>query len=348
MPPRVTVLMTTYNGSPFIGASVASILAQTFADFELLIVDDGSTDDTIAAIERHTDPRLRLIRTPANAGIAAARNTGFAAATGTYIAALDHDDLAAPDRLAHQVAYLDAHPAVVLLGTEVSINDNGHLRTPDHPSSGDPLAIRWQLLIDNPLTWSSVMFRAQTVRALGTFMRTDYEPADDFDFYHRILAQGDIARLGETLTTYRYHSSNTSHAAAARLNHNAARVLEAAYTPWLQAEAAPAALTVIRHLSDRHPASDRPTLRHIGETLIRLLEHFSQAQHLSAADHHRLARIAGQSWWRCVRAAVRSGNPTFITEHAHAGPLAAAQPPPSLDVLESLAIGTIRRLTLRP
>ena len=347
MPPRVTVLMTTYNGARFIGASLSSILAQSFTDFELLVVDDGSTDDTIAIIERHHDPRLRLIRMPANAGIVAARNIGFDAAKGTYIAALDHDDLADPDRLARQVAYLDAHPGVVLVGTEVRIDDNGHVRMPDHPSPGDPLAMRWQLLIDNPLTWSSVMFRAETVRALGTFMRADFEPADDFDFYHRMLTQGDIARLDETLTTYRYHSSNTSHVAAVRLHHNAARALQAAYTPWLQSDAAAAAASIIRHMSDRQPATDRAVLRHIGGSLSRLLKHFSQDQKLKPADHDRLACIAGQSWWRCVRAAIRSGNPTFITEHTRAAPLATAYPPPWRDILESLAIGTIRRLIRR-
>ena len=345
MPPRVTVLMTTYNGSPFIGASVASILAQTFADFELLIVDDGSTDTTAAIIERHTDPRLRLLRMPANAGIAAARNTAFSAARGAYIAALDHDDIAHPDRLARQVAYLDANPAVVLLGTAVRISDNGHLRSPDHPTPGDPLSIRWQLLIDNPLTWSSVMFRAETVHALGIFMRPDYEPADDFDFYHRMLTRGDIARLDEILTTYRYHTTNTSHATAPRLNRNAARVLEAAYTPWLKTGAAHIALTVIHHLSTRHPAGDRTTLRHIGATLTHLLEHFSHTHHLHDADRRRLAAIAGHAWWRCVRRAVRSGNPALITEYPHPRLLAAAHSPAWLDVLQSLAIGAIRRLT---
>lgn len=348
MPPRVTVLMTTYNGSRFIGASIDSILAQSFTDFELLVVDDGSTDGTIAVIERHADPRLRLLRMPANGGIVAARNAGFAAATSPYIAALDHDDLADPDRLARQVAYLDSNPATVLVGTEVRIDDNGHLRTPDHPSPGDPLAMRWQLLIDNPLTWSSVMFRAETVRALGTFMRADYEPADDFDFYHRMLTRGDIARIGEVLTTYRYHSANTSHATAARLNRNAARVLESAYAPWLHAAAAPAAEAVIRHLSDRHPAADRATLRHIGQTLTDVLAGFSRDQRLQSPDRLRLAAIAGQSWWRCIRAAVRSGNPSLITEHAKPTSLAAAFAPGWRDIIESLAIGTVRGLRRRP
>lgn len=345
--PRVSVLMTTWNGAAFIGVSIGSVLAQSFADFELIVVDDGSTDEAVAVIEAIDDPRVRLLRMPQNGGIVAARNAGFAIAGGTYIAALDHDDLADPERLARQVIFLDANPAVVLVGTEIRIDDNGTLRVPDHHRAGDGLAMGWQLLIDNPLTWSSVMFRAEAVRRLGVFMRGDFEPADDFDFYHRMLALGDVARLDEVLTTYRYHGGNASLVSADRLNRNAARVLTGAYAPWLGQSSMVAAELVVRHLSDRRPMRDRATLLRLGEILEALLAGYSVGHRLLGADVARVAVIAGQAWWRCVRASVRSGSPWLIGAYGQPRVLAAAFRPDWRDVVISVGVGSVRRLLRR-
>ena len=231
--PTVSVLMTTWNGAEFLGAGIASVLAQTFTDFELIVVDDGSTDATPAVLAAIGDKRLRVVRQAANGGVVAARNAGFAVARGQYVAALDHDDLSHPERLARQVAYLDAHPAVVLVATEIEIEAAGRRRAPDHVRGGDPTLLRWLLLVDNPLTWSSVMFRADAVRRMGGFMRPAYELADDFDFYHRLLGVGEIARLDAVLTVYRWHASNTSHGREDALNANAVKVLAMAYAPLL-------------------------------------------------------------------------------------------------------------------
>jgi glycosyltransferase involved in cell wall biosynthesis len=111
------MLMTTFNGAGFVGASIASVLAQSFSEFELIVVDDGSTDATAQVLEGILDPRLRVLRQAVNGGVVAARNAGFLAVRGRYVAALDHDDLSHPERLARQVAYLDAHPEVVLVAT---------------------------------------------------------------------------------------------------------------------------------------------------------------------------------------------------------------------------------------
>jgi hypothetical protein len=107
-----------------------------------------------------------------------------------YVATLDHNDLSLPERLAKQVAYLDTHPDVVLVATEIEIEAPGRRRASDHGRGGDPALMRWLRHVDNPLTWSSVMVRADAVRRLGAFVRPEYELADDFDLYHRLLAVG--------------------------------------------------------------------------------------------------------------------------------------------------------------
>ncbi|MEB2342845.1 MAG: glycosyltransferase family 2 protein [Flavobacteriia bacterium] len=117
LPPRVSVVLTLYNKGPFVAEAVRSILAQTFADFELLVVDDASTDEGPAEVAAIADPRVRFLPSAVNTGRPAAANRGIAAARGEFIAFLDADDLMYPERLAKQVAFLDAHPQVAIVGT---------------------------------------------------------------------------------------------------------------------------------------------------------------------------------------------------------------------------------------
>jgi hypothetical protein len=114
--PALTVVMTVYNGSPYVEEAVNSLLAQDFDDFELVIVDDGSTDGTAEALARRTDPRMRLVRR-AHAGRVAALNHAVGLARGRYLANLDADDVALPGRLALPVRFLDDHPDVAVVGS---------------------------------------------------------------------------------------------------------------------------------------------------------------------------------------------------------------------------------------
>ncbi len=158
--PQVSVLMPTHNGAAFVAASIQSLLAQSFGDFELIVVDDGSTDDTLDVLARIADPRLTVIASPVNLGPIHARNRAFAAARGRYIAALDQDDLCRPERLARQVAFLDRRPEVVLVATAASTLEGDRLRFEPVVRHTSPALIDWLLLTRNPLVWSSVMFRA--------------------------------------------------------------------------------------------------------------------------------------------------------------------------------------------
>ena len=127
------------------------------SDFELVVVDDASTDNTLAMLRAIDDPRVRVIASEQNGGPIAARNRAFEHARGRYIAGLDQDDLCHPERLKRQVAYMDAHPDVVLAATAVSIlQDDGRVED-DYaaPAITSPALIEWMMLFHNPLTWSS-------------------------------------------------------------------------------------------------------------------------------------------------------------------------------------------------
>ena len=207
--PTVSVIMSAYNAEAFLREALDSILAQTFEDFELIVVDDGSVDRTLEILAEYTDPRLRVIQNRCNLGAGAARNQGLRVARGKYFAVQDADDASVPDRLALQVAYLDAHPDVGLIGSTAFYvhtsrtlaetfprirdfrypasvhNKAGERRAEfdtnwlDVSADGLPmalfisplsdLAIAWTLLLHCALCNTTIMFRRTLYERLGGF-----------------------------------------------------------------------------------------------------------------------------------------------------------------------------------
>ncbi|HEX4261403.1 MAG TPA: glycosyltransferase family 2 protein [Acetobacteraceae bacterium] len=342
-PPRVSVLMTTFNGERTIGESIASVLAQTFEDFELVVVDDASTDTTAALLAGIADPRLRVLRNRHNLGVVGARNAGFALCRGAYLAALDHDDHAAPVRLARQVALLDAAPAVVLAGTRIrELHPDGRAVEDGFRGPETPAAMRWHLHLRNPFTYSSVMVRAEAIRRIGGFMRPAALYADDFDLYHRLAQVGDVAMLPEVLCTYRLHAGNATRTVKAEMDANAAAILGRAYAPWLAADAPEAARLMVAHVTNGSPVPDRTTLRRLGSILERVLAGFLAAHRPAAADAVRIREIAGQTWWHLVRAAMRRGRPWHFDEYRRCAALRTGFRAPLRDTAASVAIGLMR------
>jgi len=163
--PRITVLIPVYNREGYIAAAIDSVLAQSFTDFELLIVDDGSTDRSMEIISSYADPRIRIERNPYNKGGPWARNRGLDLARGEYVAMLDSDDVAAPERLARQNAFLDAHPNYALVGSgKHTLNASGK-RIKGLRSRPDTAAeIKAQLLFRCCIAHTSIMARTAIMR----------------------------------------------------------------------------------------------------------------------------------------------------------------------------------------
>lgn len=203
--PRVTVFVPVHNREDMICVAVNSILAQTFTDFELVVVDDGSTDRTVEVLERYDDPRLRVERNPSNLGIPATRNRGLELARGEYIALLDSDDHAYPERLARQVRYLDAHPDITQVGSWCSFMDAGGKmlgKVRRQPTRSDD--IHAHMLFHCPLVNRTVMARTAVLREAG--YDTDYPRCQDYDMHARLIANGHaLANLPEILVCGREH-----------------------------------------------------------------------------------------------------------------------------------------------
>lgn len=208
--PTVSVVLSVKNGDRDLPKAVGTILNQSFIDFELIAINNGSTDETGPFLDSITDPRLRVFHQQ-DAGLACALNRGISLARGRYIARQDHDDLADPSRIAKQVEFLDAHPDHGLVGTraEIWVGDTPSGRFHDHPTEDHVL--RFELLFNNPFLHSSVMMRKSVLGHVGVYS-TDAtrQPPEDYELWSRIARHYRVANLPERLTIYREVPSSMS------------------------------------------------------------------------------------------------------------------------------------------
>jgi len=198
--------MPTYNSARYLQESVQSVLAQTFSDFELIVVDDGSTDHTSGLLDEVRDSRVVVRSLERNSGLAAARNAGLELCRGSLIAWLDSDDVSQPDRLMRQVTILERQPRVGLCGTWVRTMGAGE-RVWRYPRKSDVLASR--MVFDDPYATSSVMVRRKALTDAGGF-DSQFAPAEDYDLWERVSRVWDGHTLPRVLTRYRLHDAQTS------------------------------------------------------------------------------------------------------------------------------------------
>lgn len=204
--PKIAVLMPVYNCELYIKEAVESILSQTYSDFEFLIIDDASTDETVSIIKSYTDTRIQLIEKPSNTGLTNSLNLGLQLAKGKYIARMDGDDISFPERFEKQIAYLEANPEVVLCGTSYKIM--GEEKRTLIPESHD--VIKLGLLKSNCIAHPSVMIRRKTLEEFSIIYDTTKEPAEDYALWVQLLGVGKLHNLQEVLLKYRMHDSSVS------------------------------------------------------------------------------------------------------------------------------------------
>ncbi|MGQ7242109.1 glycosyltransferase family 2 protein [Salinicola sp. V024] len=202
--PRVTVFIPVHNRQRYITTAVDSILTQTFEDFELLIVDDGSTDETLEVLSSYRDPRLRVESNSRNLGIPATRNRGLELARGEYIALLDSDDIAWPNRLARQVETLDRHPELVQIGSACDFMDGEGQRLKRvrrQPLAADDVAA--SLAFYCALTNRTIMARTAILREQR--YSEDFPRCQDYELHQRLSRTQRMANLGDILVCGREH-----------------------------------------------------------------------------------------------------------------------------------------------
>jgi glycosyltransferase involved in cell wall biosynthesis len=227
--PRVSVLLPVYNAEGYLPAMLESLQRQTLGDYEVIMVDDGSTDRSGAILERAAagDPRFRLIRQEANTGIVAALNRGIDECRAPYIARMDADDIALPDRFERQVAYMQANPDIVALGTSLAYID----------ARGRSLhrvrrcALGRSMLRGNPLLHPTVMLRRSVLAQHALRYRAEFIYAEDYHMWLELSRVGRLAALDEV--AYLYRVSDTT-LRSRKLRNMIRATLRVKLTGWLR------------------------------------------------------------------------------------------------------------------
>jgi GT2 family glycosyltransferase len=208
--PLVTVLMPARNAEAFLPSALHSLWSQTLDDFELIVVDDGSTDGTSNVLSRQTDPRLLVVPGQRDGSIAAALNTGLGLARGRFIARMDADDISVPDRLRVQLSALEGNERVGVIGSNIQfMRHDGRATSRRTHLPISPDGVRLHLHIGNCLPHPSAMLRRDVLESVGGY-RTDKPAAEDYDLWLRLMARTRLMNVEACLVHYRQHVGNAS------------------------------------------------------------------------------------------------------------------------------------------
>jgi glycosyltransferase involved in cell wall biosynthesis len=206
--------MPTWNGERFLRPAIESILNQTFRDFELIVIDDASTDSTpgILAEFKDKDARLVVLTNERNLGIAGATNRGLAAARGEYIALQDHDDISRPHRFQIQVDFLNSHSDVAVVGSAATLIDDGGVPYADFPLPCEEIDIKWRLLfVGDAFHYSSIMVRLNAMQQIGGYGEDPaFRYSEAYDPFSRLAMGHRMANLPDKLLLWRRHPGATS------------------------------------------------------------------------------------------------------------------------------------------
>lgn len=297
--PPVSVLMPAYNMDRFLPAAMDSIFGQTFPDFEVVVVDDGSTDSTGEVLAGYEDPRLHIVRHGRNNGLAAAYNTAINAARGEYVAVMDADDVSLPTRLERQMEFLAANPHVGVLGANYQpIDDHGR---PSGPPTAVPTLsghIHWMLHMHNCVNHPAAMIRRALLVSLGGYR--DAAAALDYDLWVRAAPMTRLANLSDVLVLYRQHDSNVSFLWKERSTRMAEAVALRAQASLLGGTPSVQALRVLREPETANRATEHvlEAARVLSEITRRCLE----LPGLPSADRSAIRRSAREGGRRLVAA----------------------------------------------
>jgi glycosyltransferase involved in cell wall biosynthesis len=301
--PRVTVLTAVRNGSLYLAETIDSIRKQTYSDWEYLIVDDASDDNTIAIVQQYMrqDARIRLLRRTTAGGPYTAANDGLREARGKYVVRTDGDDLSTPQRIEKQLAFFESHPEFrACVSYWQGLNENGIIPGTVTPAPTNPRVFRWQLLLRSPSLHSAVCYELSAIQEIGGYR--DLPLSQDYRLWCEFSLRGWVGSIPEVLCYVRSHPRRASHT-----NFEVQREL---------------ALGVLSdHLlaltGERWSREDLLALRAVGHSErmpvdkgIEMLDRWDRlwqaAKDLSPEDREELARTSAFRRWKHLRSNVRT------------------------------------------
>ena len=247
--PQISVILPIYNGEMYLAEAIDSILSQTYHDFELIIINDCSSDRTPEILSTYTDDRIRIVNNPSNLKLSRSLNKGIELARGQLIARMDADDISLPERFEKQIAFLERNPEIGVVGSQLKkIDENGNF-------SGYisrellPEILRWELFFGPPLGHPSVMMRADILKTVGGYSN-DLLVAVDYELWTRLIKITRFANLPEPLVLYRKHPETMSSKYHLEQSWTANRLQEQVQSDYIGAENAKKLVELI-HLENR-------------------------------------------------------------------------------------------------
>ena len=324
--PAVSVLMSVYNGERYLRQAVQSVLDQEFSDFEFLIFDDASTDQSGRIIEQFAaqDARIQVHVNRSNFGLTRSLNQGITLARGEFIARLDADDLALPRRLSRQAAYLNHYPRCAVVGSVARLIDAaGQQRGVTETFTRGALAA--QLFFFNSITHSSVMFRRKVIAGLGGYDE-QFTRAQDYDLWLRCLAGGHrVELLPDVLTSHREHAHRVTATQADNMEHFRRCVLKRGWREIVGVDVSDESLEIQHRLLMNLPVSNPPATKKFCAELRRLRQAFvnrfsgdpdavKHFDHLAKRLVRDLCRSSGESEERYEKYVTGMHAATFIIQ----------------------------------
>lgn len=206
--PLVSVVMSVYNGAAYLREAMDSILSQTYSNFEFIIINDGSSDGSLAIIQSYSDERIRLIDNGTNKGLIDSLNAGISVATGKYIARMDADDISLPGRFEKQVAFMETDTAVGVCGCDYTLfSENKETYSSAFKTHDEILG--W-MLFNASVAHPSLMIRASVLKEQRPVFNAEYKHAEDYDLWSRLLFTSRFGAVNEVLFKYREHAGQVT------------------------------------------------------------------------------------------------------------------------------------------
>ncbi|RXK88723.1 glycosyltransferase family 2 protein [Chlorobaculum sp. 24CR] len=299
--PTVTVLMPVHNGERYLKEAIESILAQTFADFEFLVIDDGSTDRSRQIVESYGNPRIVLVANADNRGTVHVLNQGIALAKGRYIARMDADDISLPERLERQVRFMDEHSEVGVSGAGMRVLKKGKLKNTMMLPTGDQ-ELKIQLLFSTCLYHPTVIIRTELAKAHPYPDNLVY--TQDYNYWTRLAPLARFANIDEILLHFREHEGQIS-TRKADLQITNARALRTEYLKRLAGEVSDEQLAIHHAIAENRNDIDLEQAKAWLEELVGT----NDATGMFDAEIFR--REMGRKWWLVCRKNTGHGKATL-------------------------------------
>lgn len=316
--PTVSVQIAVYNGARFLAATLDSLLSQTWTDFELIVVDDGSSDATPQLLAEYAarEPRISLLHNPTRQGVSAARNRALAVSRGRYVAISDADDCSYPQRLEKQVAFLDEHPEIGVVSSGISWLDETGQPLHKEQRPADDGVLRWRLHFSPPVVHTASMLRRRWLQAVGGY--DEAKPcAVDYDLWLRLAPYTKFHNLQEELVVRRNHRQRISVQHDEEQNRIASQIAQSALTKLLKQPVAFEVAYTLRAIAISRPIqTDRGRLQEAAHLLPYIYQAYTEQGSLTAKERRLLiAELA--LYFRCLARYQRQQGAWWGYLHSH-------------------------------